>query len=77
MRRSKAPPRKESPGLYWFSVPGDRYWKRAFPGREAKERRKWFAACVRVQRGALRRGDKGLAHFAGNVGYGCYLLKMA
>jgi hypothetical protein len=32
----------------------------------------WARACLLVQRLAIRRGDSGLAFFAGCVGWGCF-----
>lgn len=40
--------------------------------KELSERDEWARACLLVQREAIRRGDEGLAHFAGCVGFGCF-----
>ena len=44
---------------------------------EIRERELWQRACLRVLRGARRRGDLSLVFFAGNVGYGCQLVKVS
>lgn len=63
--------------FYWFCLPGDKSWRKAFKPQERAERLLWRDACMRVQRSARRAGNADLVRFAGEFGYGCYLFHLA
>lgn len=63
-------------GLYWMTTPGDKYWRKALRPRDRAERLLWALACVKVLIAARRAGNAGLAGFAGEWGYGCFMFRL-